>query len=68
MLRVEHPLPTRPPTCPTQKADTEAYKKANGSKKRAPANVREAKVEVSKNEFSKMMMVGNELAKEIQEI
>ena len=54
--------------CPTEKADTEAYKKAHGSKKRAPANVRETKVEVSKDELSKLMMVGKELAKEIQEI
>ena len=55
-------------TCPTHKADTEAYKKAHGSKKRAPTHVREAKVEVSKDELSKLMMIGNELAKEIQEI
>ena len=55
-------------TCPVHKADTEAYKKVHGSKKRAPANVREAKVEVSKDELSKLMSVGTELAKEIQEI
>ena len=55
-------------TCPVQKADTEAYKKVHGSKKRAPANVREAKVEVTKDELSKLMSVGTELGKEIQEI
>ena len=54
--------------CPTHKADTEAYKKAHGSKKRAPAGIREAKVEVDKDELSKLMSVGTELAKEIQEI
>ena len=31
-------------TCPVHKADTEAYKKAHGSKKRAPAGIRETKV------------------------
>ena len=56
-------------TCPTHKADTEAYKKAHGSKKRAPAGIREAKVEVDKDELAKLMSsVGTELAKEIQEI
>ena len=55
-------------TCPTHQADTEAYKKAHGSKKRAPAGIREAKVEVDKDELSKLMSVGTELAKEIQEI
>ena len=55
-------------TCPTHQADTEAYKKAHGSKKRAPAGIREAKVEVDKDELSKPMSVGTELAKEIQEI
>ena len=55
-------------TCPIHQADTEAYKKAHGSKKRAPASIREAKVEVDKDELSKLMSVGNELAKEIQEI
>ena len=40
----------------------------HGSKKRAPAGIREAKVEVSKDELSKLMSVGTELAKEIQEI
>ena len=55
-------------TCPVHKADTEAYKKVHGSKKRAPASVREAKVEVTKDELSKLMSVGTELAKEIQEI
>ena len=55
-------------TCPIQEADTEAYKKAHGTKKRTSANIREAKVEVSKDELSKLMMVGTEVAKEIQEI
>ena len=55
-------------TCPIHKADTEAYKKVHGSKKRAPAGIRETKVEVTKDELSKLMSVGTELAKEIQEI
>ena len=55
-------------TCPTHQADTEAYKKAHRSKKRAAAGIREAKVEVDKDELSKLMSVGTELAKEIQEI
>ena len=56
-------------TCFTHKADTEAYKKVHGSKKRAPAGIREAKVEVDKDELAKLMSsVGTELAKEIQEI
>ena len=55
-------------TCPVHKADTEAYKKVHGSKKRAPASVREAKVEITKDELSKLVSVGTELAKEIQEI
>ena len=55
-------------TCPIHKADTEAYKKVHGSKKRAPVGIRENKVEVSKDELSKLMSVGTELAKEIQEI
>ena len=55
-------------TCPIHQADTEAYKKAHGLKKRAPAGIREAKVEVDKDELSKLMSVGTELAKEIQEI
>ena len=55
-------------TCPVHKADTEAYKKVHGSEKRAPASVREAKVEVTKDELSKLMWLGTELAKEIQEI
>ena len=55
-------------TCPIHQADTEAYKKAHRSKKRAPAGIREAKVEVDKDELSKLMSVGTELAKEIQEI
>ena len=55
-------------TCPIQKADTEAYKKVHGSKKRAPVAIRDNKVEVTKDELSKLMWVGTELAKEIQEI
>ena len=55
-------------TCPIRQADTEAYKKAHGSNKRAPAGIREAKVEVDKDDLSKLMSVGTELAKEIQEI
>ena len=55
-------------TCPIHKADTEAYKKVHGSKKRAPAGIREAKVEVDKDELSKLMSLGTESAKEIQEI
>ena len=55
-------------TCPIHKADTEAYKKVHGSKKRAPAGIPETKLEVSKDELSKLMSVGTELAKEIQEI
>ena len=55
-------------TCPIHKADTEAYKKVHGSKKRASAGIRETKVEVSKDELSKLMSAGTELAKEIQEI
>ena len=45
-----------------------AYKKAHGSKKRAPAGIREGKEEVDKDELSKLMSVGTQLAKEIQEI
>ena len=55
-------------TCPIHQADTEAYKKVHGSKKHAPTGIREAKVEVDKDELSKLMSVGTELAKEIQEI
>ena len=40
----------------------------HGSKKCAPASVREAKVEVKKDELSKLSSVGTKLAKEIQEI
>ena len=55
-------------TCPIHKADTEAYEKVHGLKKRASASIRETMVEVSKDELCKLMLVGNELAKEIQEI
>ena len=55
-------------TCRIHKADTEACKKVHGSKERAPAGIRETKVEVTKDELSKLMSVGTELAKEIQEI
>ena len=54
--------------CPIHKAHREAYKKVHGSKKRAPAGIRETKVEVTKDELSKLMSSGTELAKEIQEI
>ena len=54
--------------CPIHKADTEAYKKAHRTKKRTSDNIREAKVEVSKDERAKFMMVGTEPAKDIQEI
>ena len=55
-------------TCPIHQAHTEAWKIAHRSKKRAPAGIWEAKVEVDKDELSKLMSVGTELAKEIQEI
>ena len=40
----------------------------HGSKKRAPAGIWETKVGVTKDKLSKLMSVGTELAKEIQEI
>ena len=40
----------------------------HGSKKLAPVGIRGNKVEVTKDELSKLMSVGTELAKEIQEI
>ena len=55
-------------TCPVHKADTETYKKVHGLKKRAPAGIRETKVEVDKDELSKLMSVGTKFAKEIPEI
>ena len=55
-------------TCPIHKADMEAYKKVHRSKKRAPAGMRATKVEVTKDELFKLMSLGTELAKEIQEI
>ena len=55
-------------TCPIHQADTEAYKKPHGLKKRAPAGIRGTKVQVDKDELSKLMSVGTELAEEIQEI
>ena len=54
--------------CSTHKADMEANKKAHGSQKHAAANVRKPKVQMSKEELSKLMTVGSELAKEIEEI
>ena len=54
--------------CSTHKPETEAYKKAHGSEKRASAHVWEANVEVSKDDLSNLMMIGTKLAKEIQEI
>ena len=62
------PFQHNPRTCCTHKTDTDAYKKAPGSKKRFAPHFREAKLEVSKDELSKLMMVGNDLRKEIQEI
>ena len=62
------PLPPDMPHPPGRHGLTEAYKKAHGAKKRAPAGIREAKVEVDKDELSKLMSVGTDLAKEIQEI
>ena len=54
-----------PSTRPTRRLT----RKAHGSKKRAPAGIREAKMEVDKDELAKLMSsVGTELAKEIQEI
>ena len=38
------------------------------SKKRAPVSIRENNVEVTKDELFKLMSVGTELVKEIQEI
>ena len=55
-------------TCPIHKADTEAYKKVQRSKMCAPVGIPENKVEVTKDELSKLMSVGTESAKEIQEI
>ena len=55
-------------TCRIHKADTEAYKKVHGSKTRTPVGIRENKVEDTNDELSKLMSVGTELAKEIQEI
>ena len=55
-------------TCPIHIGDTKDFKKVHGSKKRAPACVRETKVEVTKDELPTLMSVGTELAKEIQEI
>ena len=55
-------------TCPIHRANTEAHKKVHGSKRRAPAGIRETKVEVTKEELSKVMSVRTELAKDIQEI
>ena len=55
-------------TYTVDKPDTEAYKKVHGSKKGASAGIRETKVEVTKDELSKLMSLGTELAKEIQEI
>ena len=55
-------------TCLIHKAEMEAHKKAHGTKKCMSPNIREAKVEVSKDELSELMMAGKELANEIQEI
>ena len=56
------------PTIPYQPGRHGGLQKAHGSKKRAPAGIREGKVEVDKDELPKRMSVGTELAKEIQEI
>ena len=45
-------------TCPIHKAETEAYKKVHGSKKRATAGIWETTVEVTKDELSKLMSIG----------
>ena len=55
-------------TCPIHKADGEAHKKADRTKKRTSVIIREDKVGVSKDELSKLMIVGTKLAKDIQEI
>ena len=55
-------------TCPINKADTEVYKNVHRSKKRAPPGIRETIVEVTKDELSKLMSLGTELAKGIREI
>ena len=52
-------------TSPTNKADTEAYKRELRSKKRAPAKVRETKVDVSIDELSKLK---DELSRKMQDI
>ena len=46
-------------TCPDHQADTEAYKKVHGSKTRAPAGIWETKVEVDKDELSKLNVGGD---------
>ena len=46
-------------TCPIHNANTVAYKKAHRTKKRTSANIREAKMEVSKDELSKKLIVSN---------
>ena len=44
--------------CPIHNADLEASKKVHGSKRCAPVGIRETKVEVTKDELSKLMPVG----------
>ena len=55
-------------TCQIHKAQTEAHKKGHGTKRRRSANIWGAKVGVSQDEISKLMMVGIEPAKGIQDI
>ena len=50
-------------TCLIHQADTEAHKKAHGTKKCTSANIQEAKVEVSRDEFANLMMVGTRTRK-----
>ena len=54
------------PPSNTHKANTDAYKQGLGTEKRASANVRETKVDVSNHKHSKLMMVPSKVAKEIR--
>ena len=60
----DHPYQHDCHTSPTNKADMEANKKAHRLKKRALANSWETKMDVSKDELSKLK---DKLAEEIQE-
>ena len=68
VVRAELPLRTRSADVPDPQGQQEGVQEAQGTKKRTSANVREAKVEGSKDELFKLIMVGTELAKKIQEI